>query len=331
MLPMLGWAFRLNALMNGICTSETRAKRKVLQSLRWIGSMAVAAMPGFVGHGAEAVVCDGTNQWVGAASGGSWKEPSNWRAVSAKGYSVEELFRRYAVYDLRGLAAGAVLTNDYAGGNVYNLRDSTGQTFVCGLVASGEPGSVWTVVPGADAGAVRFCAPSTVDVTGGLIDFRTPLAGSSTYPVMTPTKTDSGAFRFGVPATYLWESVWTTAAGTSVHSTNYNLVAFKFAQANGGRLLVTPPGMSRVCRITAAAGSKADATAVVEIARDAGRRGRRPGRARPTGRRRRRRDCGRRDEGADGRGRVEQDVQEPEGGRRLRSGRTGEDRPRAAQ
>ena len=255
--------------MNGICVSETRIERRVGQSLRWIVGVAVAALLGFVGHGAEPVVCDGTNRWIGAASGGSWKDPSNWRALSAKGYSVEELFRRYAVYDLRGLAGGAVLTNDYAGGNAYNLRDSTGQTFVCGLVASGEPGAVWTVVPGADAGAVRFCAPSTVDVAGGLIDFRTPLAGSCTYPVMTPAKTGSGAFRFGVPATYLWESVWTTAAGTTVLSTNFNLIAFKFAQANGGRLLVTPPGMSRVCCITAVSGTKADASAVVEIAHGA--------------------------------------------------------------
>ena len=104
-----------------------------------------------------------TNVWIGAASGGSWKNPANWRAMSAKGYSAEELFQRYTVYDLRGLAAGAVLTNDYSGGNAYNLDNSTGQTFVYGLVASGEPGDVWTVVPGANVGAIRFCAPSTIE------------------------------------------------------------------------------------------------------------------------------------------------------------------------
>lgn len=216
-----------------------------------------------------AVTCDGTNVWIGAASGGSWKNPANWRAMSAKGYSAEELFQRYTVYDLRGLAAGAVLTNDYSGGNAYNLDNSTGQTFVYGLVASGEPGDVWTVVPGANVGAIRFCAPSTIDVEGGTLDFRTPLAGSSTYPIMTPTKRGSGAFRLGVANTYLWESSWTTAAGTTVLSTNYNLIAFKFTQANGGRLLVTPPGMSRVCCITASSGSNADATARVEIERGA--------------------------------------------------------------
>lgn len=164
--------------------------------------LAAIAVPMVVG----AVSCDGTNTWIGAASGGSWKNPANWRASSAAGYTVEQLFQRYAVYDLRGLAAGAVLTNDYSGGNVYNLRNSTGQTFVYGLVASGSPGDVWTVVPGSSAGAVRFCAPATIDVEGGTLDFRTPLAGGSTYPVMTPTKRGSGAFRLGVPNTFLWES-----------------------------------------------------------------------------------------------------------------------------
>ena len=55
---------------------------------------------------------DGTNVWIGAASGGSWSNPANWRAESRDGYSVEELFARYTVYDLRALAPGAVVEFD---------------------------------------------------------------------------------------------------------------------------------------------------------------------------------------------------------------------------
>jgi len=241
----------------------------MLSHLSWTRFVLLAAAAVAGGAFADGVACDGTNVWIGASSGGSWKNPANWRAVSAAGHSVEDLFRRYTVYDLRGLANGAVLTNDYSAGNVYNLRDSSGQTFVYGLVAAGDHGDVWTVVPAAGVGAIRFCSPSTIDIAGGTLDFRTPLAGSSSYPVMTPTKRGTGAFRFGVPNTYMWESALTTAAGTTILSTNYNLVAFKFTQANGARLLVTPPGMSRVCCITASADSNADATALVEIERGA--------------------------------------------------------------
>jgi hypothetical protein len=35
--------------------------------------------------GAWAVSCDGTNVWIGAASGGSWSNAANWEAHSSKG------------------------------------------------------------------------------------------------------------------------------------------------------------------------------------------------------------------------------------------------------
>ena len=40
--------------------------------------------------GAWAVSCDGTNVWIGAASGGSWSNAANWEAHSSKGYGDRE-------------------------------------------------------------------------------------------------------------------------------------------------------------------------------------------------------------------------------------------------
>ena len=106
----------------------------------------------------------------GAASGGSWSNAANWEAHSSKGYGVEELFHRYTVYDFRNLAPGAVVTMDYEDGNAYNPRDSTGNTFVYGMVFSGNPGDTWTLAKGTDK-RIRFTSPSYMDITGGTLDF----------------------------------------------------------------------------------------------------------------------------------------------------------------
>ena len=95
---------------------------------------------------------DGTNIWTGASGGGSWKNPANWRAESAAGYTVEELFARYTVYDLRALVPGAVVEFDYADGNVYNVRDTTGAMFIPGCISPARPtfaltGDVLTSIP----------------------------------------------------------------------------------------------------------------------------------------------------------------------------------------
>ena len=139
----------------------------------------------------SAPLCDGTNVWVGAASGGSWSDVRNWRAVSAAGWRVPELFARYAVYDLRGLSPGAVVTFDYAGGNVYNVQNTAGQMFISGLVAAGAPGDVWTVAKGTDA-KVRFVKDAVLDVSGGRLDFHAPTDTGFSYPTMPFVKRGDG-------------------------------------------------------------------------------------------------------------------------------------------
>ena len=78
---------------------------------------------------------DGTNVWIGAASGGSMKDLSNWKAVVGgveytDATSVSNLMMKHVTLDIRGLAHGAVLTNDINFGNTYNERSSTGYTMI---------------------------------------------------------------------------------------------------------------------------------------------------------------------------------------------------------
>ena len=164
---------------------------------------------------AGAVSCDGTNVWIGAASGGSWSNAANWEAHSAKGYGVEELFHRYTVYDFRNLAPGAVVTMDYEDGNAYNPRDSTGNTFVYGMVFSGNPGDTWTLAKGTDK-RIRFTSPSYMDITGGTLDFQAAIVTSASYPNTGETfhKRGTGTLRWGYSNAYFWESYPRLDAGT---------------------------------------------------------------------------------------------------------------------
>lgn len=61
-----------------------------------------------------AITVEGTLKWKGAASGGSWNEPSNWEVTSGS-LSVEALLLTSCKYDLSGLADGAELVNGTAG------------------------------------------------------------------------------------------------------------------------------------------------------------------------------------------------------------------------
>ena len=153
---------------------------KALAGRLFAGKAAWAVLCATVAMAAQvaAVSCDGTNVWIGAASGGSWSNAANWEAHSSKGYGVEELFHRYTVYDFRNLAPGAVVTMDYEDGNAYNPNDSTGNTFVYGMVFSGNAGDTWTLAKGTDK-RIRFTSPSYMDITGGTLDFQAAIVTSA--------------------------------------------------------------------------------------------------------------------------------------------------------
>ena len=117
---------------------------------------------------------DGTNVWIGAASGGSMKELSNWKAlVGGAEYtdatSVSNLFMKHVTLDIRGLAHGAVLTNDINFGNTYNERSSTGYTMIAGIVYDGQDGDEVSFVKADGCKGLFFTAPSYLDILGGTV------------------------------------------------------------------------------------------------------------------------------------------------------------------
>ena len=116
---------------------------------------------------------DGTNVWIGAASGGSMKELSNWKALvggaeHTDATSVSNLFMKHVTLDIRSLAHGAVLTNDINFGNTYNERSSTGYTMIAGIVYDGQDGDEVSFVNGGGKG-LYFTAPSYLDIAGGTV------------------------------------------------------------------------------------------------------------------------------------------------------------------
>ena len=179
--------------------------------------------------------CDGTNVWVGAASGGSWSDVRNWRAESAAGWRVPELFARYAVYDLRGLSPGAVVTFDYAGGNVYNVQNTTGQMFLAGLVAAGPSNAAWTVAKGTDA-KIHFVKDAVLDISGGRLDFHATTDTGFSYPTMPFVKRGDGTFRLCQPNAFLWETTSGIEGGRLSLTNNANLLNAAFKLSGTARL-----------------------------------------------------------------------------------------------
>ena len=96
----------------------------------------------------------------------------------ADGHSVEELFAHYTVYDLRALAPGAVVEFDYADGNVYNVRNTTGAMFISGIILSGGPDDVWRITRSPEAAPAR---PTSALTGGGSTSIHSP-ARVSTIP-----------------------------------------------------------------------------------------------------------------------------------------------------
>ena len=206
---------------------------------------------------------DGTNVWIGASTGGSWSNVANWRAESPSGYTVEELFQKHCVYDLRALASGAVVTNDLNLGNTYNERDSKGYTMVAGVIFSGDADDEWTVVHGTGKG-LFFCCPCVVDVTGGTVTWG-EYAGQS-YPNKSLRKYGTGRFRLTANGTF-WENTSYIYAGTMAFamSPTVSSTCYKWQLSNGAKMDIESGTMPMAC-VASASATAAAADTILNIA-----------------------------------------------------------------
>ena len=183
---------------------------------------------------------DGTNVWIGAASGGSMKELSNWKALvggaeHTDATSVSNLFMKHVTLDIRGLAHGAVLTNDINFGNTYNERSSTGYTMIAGIVYDGQDGDEVSFVKANGCKGLFFTAPSYLDILGGTVVWNGD--GGESYPYKKPVKRGAGVFRFASAAGF-WESDGTVQLGTLAFTNNVSTHNYVWRVDDGATLKV---------------------------------------------------------------------------------------------
>ncbi len=213
---------------------------------------------------------DGTNVWIGAASGGSMKELSNWKAlVGGVEYtdatSVSNLFVKHVTLDLRGLSGTAVLTNDIAFGNTYNENSSGAYTMLAGLVFDGQDGDELTIVKANPGVGLHFTEPCYLDVLGGTVTWKDNGA-TANYPHKGPHKRGAGVFRyFSVPNH--WESTGYAEAGTLAFTNNASANCFAWGVSSGATLKVEP-GSTQTRLGSVYTASSANSTARLEV--DAG-------------------------------------------------------------
>ena len=183
---------------------------------------------------------DGTNVWIGAASGGSMKDLSNWKAVVGgveytDATSVSNLMMKHVTLDIRGLAHGAVLTNDINFGNTYNERSSTGYTMIAGIVYDGQDGDEVSFVKADGCKGLFFTAPSYLDILGGMVVWNGD--GGENYPYKKPVKRGAGVFRFASAAGF-WESDGTVQLGTLAFTNNVSTHNYVWRVDDGATLKV---------------------------------------------------------------------------------------------
>ncbi len=222
----------------------------------WLVGVALAAGTASASGTFGSIVPDGTNVWIGAASGGSMSNAANWRAESPKGYTVEELFTLHCVYDLRGLANGAVVTNDLTAGNSYENENASYYTkrftLVAGVLAAGEPGDVWTVLQ-KDGKGLYFCSPCSLDIEGGTLVWDD--AAGDMYPYKVPHKYGSGTFLFKRGSTF-WESEGHVHQGTLAFTNGVGTSTYRW-QLHDGAALEVMDGVTSIAQIRSAAGVSA--------------------------------------------------------------------------
>ncbi len=204
------------------------------------------------------VVPDGTNVWIGAATGGSMADPANWRAESPSGYTVEDLFKKHCVYDLRGLADGAVLENDLTTGNTYpkehSSYNSTVFNLVAGIIAGGSGDGTWTVKKTTGKG-LFFTSPCYLDIASGNLVWED--SAGDLYPYKVPTKRGQGTFWFKTAPTF-WESEGYVNEGTLGFTNGVDITTYRWLVRAGAKIEVAPGGVSSIAQIRSVEASDAD-------------------------------------------------------------------------
>ena len=204
------------------------------------------------------VVPDGTNVWIGAATGGSMADPANWRAVSKDGYTVEDLFKKHCVYDIRGLADGAVLENDLVTGNTYPNERSGYNTaqynLVAGIVAGGSGDGTWTIRKTTGKG-LFFTSPCYLDIASGNLVWED--SAGDLYPYKVPTKRGSGTFWFLNTPTF-WESEGYVNEGTLGFTNGVDNTTYRWLVRAGAAIEVAPGGVSSIAQIRSVEASTAE-------------------------------------------------------------------------
>ncbi len=211
---------------------------------------------------------DGTNVWIGAASGGSMKDLANWKAVVGgveytDATSVSNLFVKHVYLDLCGLANGAVITNDITWGNTYKERESGSYTMLAGLTIGGEAGDTWTILQANGGKGLFFCQPSTVTVTGGALRWSDSASGN--YPYKALRKYGNGKLVF-VKTPNFWENEAHVYEGVVAFTNGTGTQTFRWKISNGARIDIEK-GVSSIAQVSTPSGG--DSTAVLNINADA--------------------------------------------------------------
>ena len=138
---------------------------------------------------------------------------TNWRCESASITDPMELMKKHVVLDFRGLASGAVVTNDLTLGNTYKEDSSGSYTMLAGAIFSGAAGDTWRIER--TGKGLWPCQPCYLDVDGGTLIWNDNNSGSGDwYPHKEIYKRGTGTVRY-LLCPHMPETNYRAQGGTS--------------------------------------------------------------------------------------------------------------------
>ena len=205
---------------------------------------------------------DGTLVWVGPASGGNWSDEKNWQVKEGDTGTVADLLTKRTIYDFSKLANGAVVINNWKGGNVNAPADTL---LIRGIICSGAEGDTWTITAGSNSpNQLRFSNPCEANINGGTLVINHSFSDKGT-PYQTLRKTGSGKIKL-MKSIKFWESTPSIdlQSGTVELANGFDAGNTMVKMYNGATLLIAS-GTVKLGHIYSADVNTADSTSVLKV------------------------------------------------------------------
>ena len=238
---------------------KSNYKAKFVPRICLIASIVFALETSFAADDA----IDGTLIWVGNPSGGNWADEANWKVKEGDKGTVADLLTKRTIYDFSKLANGAVVINNWKGGNAYNAPANT--LLIRGIICSGAEGDTWTITAGSNSpNPLRFSNPCEANINGGTLVINNSFSDKNN-PAQTLRKTGSGKIKLMKSIKFFGFNPSIDLQAGTVELANGFDEGYTIVKMYNGATLLIASGTVKLGRVYSADAKTADSTQVLKV------------------------------------------------------------------